>query len=75
MKRVGVYLLFLVASSGAHAALLTDPNDPRNWQGANIGTFAQLFFDANTAATRQQVIDGNLLDDGVSTRRAISPGR
>jgi hypothetical protein len=65
MKRVGVCLLFLVASFGAHAALLTDPNDPRSWQGANVGTFAQLFFGANTAATRQQVIDGNLLDDGV----------
>src|SRR5215216_6455347 len=61
MKRFTVCLVFLFASLGAHAALLTDP---RTWQSATVGTFAQLFFGANTAATRQQVIDGKLLDDG-----------
>ena len=65
MKRFTVCLVFLFASLSAHAALLTDPNDPRTWQSATVGTFAQLFFSANTAATRQQVIDGKLLDDGI----------
>ena len=65
MKRFTVCLVFLFTSLGAHAALLTDPNDPRTWQSATVGTFAQLFFSANTAATRQQVIDGKLLDDGI----------
>ena len=57
-----IQVLFAQAAS---AALLTDPNDPRSWQGATVGTFAQLYFGANTAATRQQVIDNKLLDDGI----------
>lgn len=48
----------------AHATLLTDKDDPRSWQGANVGTFAQLYHGANDATTRQQVIDDHLLDDG-----------
>lgn len=51
------------ALPAAHATLLTDKNDARSWQGANVGTFAQLYH-GNTDATRQQVIDDSLLDDG-----------
>ena len=56
-------VLFL--ASAAQAALVTDPNDARSWQGANVGTFAQLYYGANTPANRQLVIDNKLLDDGV----------
>jgi hypothetical protein len=65
MKRVTVCLALLLAGHSAHAALVTDPNDPRSWQGATVGTFAQLFFGSNTATTRQQVVDQKLLDDGI----------
>jgi hypothetical protein len=51
--------------SAANAALLTNPNDPRTWQGASVGTFAALFYGSNTLANRQQVIDDQLLDDGL----------
>jgi hypothetical protein len=56
--------LGLALSQASQAALLTDANDARSWQGATVGTFAQLYFGANTAANRQLVIDNNLLDDG-----------
>jgi hypothetical protein len=49
----------------AVAAPVTDPNDPRNWQGATVGTFAGLYFGSDTLANRQQVIDKGLLDDGL----------
>src|SRR5678815_4409508 len=49
----------------AVAAPVTDPNDPRNWQGATVGTFAGLYFGSDTPANRQQVIDKGLLDDGL----------
>ena len=52
-------------ASAAQASLLTDPNDPRTWQGANVGTFATLYFGSDTAANRQAVIDSGLLDDGL----------
>ena len=52
-------------ANAANAALVTDPNDPRNWQGATVGTFAALFFGADTPANRQAVIDQQLLDDGL----------
>jgi hypothetical protein len=61
------------ALSAAQAATVTDPNDPRNWQGATVGTFAQLFFGANTLANRQQVIDKQLLDDGVFNFAGATP--
>jgi len=44
----------------SHAIPLTDPNDPRNWQGATVTTFANLL-----GLTNQQVIDNQLLDDGL----------
>lgn len=57
--------LLLLTGAAAQAALVTDPDDLRVWQGATVGTFAQLYYGANTAATRQQVIDNKLLDDGI----------
>ena len=49
----------------ANAVLITDPNDPRTFLGASVGTFAQHFFGADTPANRQMVVDSQLLDDGV----------
>lgn len=54
----------LLGVTTAHASLITDPNDARSWQGANVGTFANLYYGADTAANRQLVVDNNLLDDG-----------
>ena len=80
-------ILGVFTVSAANAALLTDPNDPRTWQGASIGTFATLYYGSNTLANRQQVIDDGLLDDGlfdftgstgaamISTVGVGSPGR
>jgi hypothetical protein len=55
----------LTLAQAASAALITDPNDSRTWQGASVGTFANLYFGSNTAATRQTVVDNKLLDDGI----------
>jgi len=52
-------------SNGAFSAPVTDPDDPRSWQGATVGTFAELYFGADTPANRQQVIDNQMLDDGL----------
>ncbi len=57
--------LLLALSSQAGALTITDPNDARSWQGANVGTFAQLFYGSNTLANRTQVINNQLLDDGI----------
>lgn len=58
----------------SQAALLTDPNDPRSWQGANVGTFATLYYGSNTAANRQLVIDNQLLDDSIFNAAGYSTG-
>lgn len=55
----------ILVGSNAFAALVTDPNDPRTWQGASVGTFAQLYYGADNAANRQLVVDNQLLDDGI----------
>lgn len=55
----------VVFASTAQAALVTDPNDSRSWQGASVGTFAQLYYGSNTLANRQLVVNNQLLDDGV----------
>jgi hypothetical protein len=52
---------------------VTDPNDPRNWQGATVGTFAQLFYGADNAANRQLVVDNELLDDGLFPFAGATP--
>ena len=70
-RKVGKYLIIALvlftavtfSLKNAEAALISDPNDPRSWQGAGVGTFAQLFYGANNAVTRQQVVDNQLLDD------------
>lgn len=51
---------------------MTDSNDPRNWQGATVGTFAQVFYGANTQANRDRVIAEKKLDDGVLTASLTS---
>ncbi len=61
-----VFSASLLAFAGmAQATIVTNPNDPRNWQGATVGTFAQLYFGADTPTNRQQVVDQQLLDDGI----------
>ena len=60
----GVTLLAgLVLTQSAFAALVTDPDDVHTWQGATVGTFANLFYGTNTATTRGQVVTNQLLDD------------
>ncbi len=59
-----VILIGLGFGHYAQAALLTNPNDPRVWQGASVGTFAQLFFGSDTFANRQAVVNAGLMDDG-----------
>ena len=66
VKVSALFVLALAfASSSAFAALLTNPNDPRSWQGATVGTFAALYYGLDTPANRQLVIDNQLLDDGI----------
>jgi hypothetical protein len=65
MRRTLVPIAAILLAQSAHAALITDPNDPRNWQGATVGTFAALFYGADTLANRQQVVNNQLLDDGI----------
>ena len=65
MQKALIAAAALLLSQSALGALITDPNDPRTWQGANVGAFAQLFFGVNNATTRQQVVDNSLLDDGL----------
>ncbi|MEO8122683.1 MAG: PEP-CTERM sorting domain-containing protein [Burkholderiales bacterium] len=55
----------VVMMQSALAALVTDPNDPRTWQGASVGTFANLYYGADTLANRQLVVDNKLLDDSI----------
>jgi hypothetical protein len=62
---VAALTLLCMFNVKAEAVLLTDPNDPRFWQGANVGTFAALYYGSNTLANRQLVIDNQLLDDGI----------
>ena len=65
LSRLVALVAGLALAHAAHGALVTDPNDPRSWQGATVGTFAQLYFGSNTPATRQMVVDQQLLDDGI----------
>ena len=64
IRALAAYGLIFLSASAASAATIMDPNDPRNWQGATVGTFAQLYFGADTPANRQKVVDQQLLDDG-----------
>ena len=55
----------LLCAHAAQADLITNPDDPRSFQGATVGTFAQLFYGTNTLANRQLVVNNHLLDDGL----------
>jgi hypothetical protein len=65
MKRLLSFAVALLVAQGAAAALITDPDDPRSFQGATVGTFAELYYGSNTLANRQLVVDNKLLDDGL----------
>jgi hypothetical protein len=54
----------LVLAQTASAAIVTNPNDARSWQGATVGTFAQLYYSSDTLANRTLVTTNQLLDDG-----------
>lgn len=75
MKRLAIlcFAAILMASS-AQAALLTNRDDPRSWQLANVGTFASLLYGSNTEANRQAVIDSNLLDDATFNTTGVGTG-
>lgn len=64
MKKIIAILAGMIAAQGASAALVTDENDGRIWQGATVGTFAQLYFGSDTSSNRQAVVSSGLLDDG-----------
>lgn len=67
--------VLVVAIAGqAEAVLLSDPDDPRSWQGATVGTFASLVYGSNTLANRQQVIADSLLDDGLFNTSGVGTG-
>lgn len=72
MKQLLVGAICLIGAQAASAALISDPNDPRNWQGATVGTFAGLYYGADNAANRQLVVDNQLLDDGVFNSAGFS---
>ena len=65
LSKTVIILGLVLTSRLATAAPITDPNDPRSWQGATVGTFAQLYFGSDTLANRQLVIDRGLLNDGL----------
>ncbi len=52
---------------------VTDPNDPRNWLGATVGTFAALYFGSNTTENRQLVVNRQLLVDGIFDPTGTAP--
>lgn len=54
-------LCSVLQTRGAFGAPVTNPNDPRSWQGASLETFRSLL----GYPTRQALIDAGLLDDGV----------
>lgn len=64
-KIVVTTALALGIAQSAQAALITNPDDPRNWQGAYVGTFAQLFYGSDTLANRTLLVNNGMLDDGV----------
>jgi PEP-CTERM motif len=74
ISRWALSTTLLASTLCSQAALLTDPNDARSWQGANIGTFAALYYGANTLANRQLVIDNKLMDDGTFNSQGYLAG-
>jgi hypothetical protein len=63
----------VLLAGSAQATLVTDPNDPRNWQGATVGTFAALYFGSNTLANRQLVVNNQMLDNGIFNPTGFAP--
>ena len=53
--------VLLLLARPVSAAPITDPDDARTWQGASLETFRVLL----GFATRQDLVDANILDDGV----------
>ncbi len=72
MRKFAIGAICAFGVQAASAAIITDPNDARNWQGATVGTFAQLYYGANNAANRQLVVDNQLLDDGIFSSSGFS---
>jgi hypothetical protein len=62
----------LAVCTFANANLILLENDPRSWQGATVGTFANLFYGADNAVNRQLVVDNQLLDDGIFNSAGFS---
>lgn len=67
-------LLLSGAAQMAHAALLTNPLDPRVWQGAGVGTFTALYYGSDTPTNRASLIADGLLDDGVFSSAGYTAG-
>lgn len=65
MNKFVIAMGLALATQVSQAALVTDPDDPRMWQGANVGTFATLYYGSNTLANRTAVVTSGLLDDGI----------
>lgn len=65
LRLVPFVVVALGSSHPVFGDLITDPNDPRSWQGATVGTFALLYYGADTPENRQLVVDNQLLDDGL----------
>lgn len=62
-------LAAVTASIPANALPVTNPDDPRTWQGASVSTFAELYFGSTNLAARQAVTGNgvaanSMLDDG-----------
>ena len=74
-KKIGICgAAALLFSSLSSAALISDANDTRTWQGAGVGTFANLYYGSNTAANRQLVVDNQLMDDSVFDAAGFTTG-
>ena len=63
--RYALGLAAMLLAQAAQAALVTNPNDPRTWHGAGVGTFAALYYGSDTLANRQLVVNNQLLDDSI----------
>jgi len=75
LKKLVLGTLGVIAFSLVHAVPLMDQDDPRFWQGANVGTFAFLIHGEDTEANRQAVIDSGILDDGTFNTTGLSYGQ
>ncbi len=61
VAKFAVVTLLLLTPRPVPAAPITDPNDPRSWQGATVETFRALL----GYATRQDLVSASILDDAV----------